>query len=94
MALARLLQACAEASESMLGVLCRAVSELQHSMDPLMTLNRDDVTEASLLRPVEEESDLPPPGRGDHPPGWGDWSSGVPGPALQHTKNLRFVEPA
>ena len=55
LALARVLQTCAEASAAKTGILYTAVRELQQCMSLLMTLNGDDVMEASLLRPVEEE---------------------------------------
>ena len=53
---ARALQACAEASGAKWGVQCRVIREFQQCMALLMTINRDDVMEASLLRPLEEES--------------------------------------
>ena len=48
LALARVLQACTEASRAKTCILCRTVRELQQCMAPLMTLNGDDVMEASL----------------------------------------------
>ena len=54
--LARVLQAYAEASGAKRGILCGAIRELQQCMVPLMTLNGDDVMEASLVRPADEES--------------------------------------
>ena len=64
-------------------------------MVPLMTINSDDVMEASLLGPVEGESGPSPNlevesillGEGDGP-------SGVPGPAPPRAKTSQFVEPA
>ena len=50
LALARVLHACAEASGAKPGVMCRDVRELQQCMAPLITINGDDVMEASLLR--------------------------------------------
>ena len=55
LALARVLQACAEASRAKQGMLSEAIRELQQCMALLMTINMDDVMEASLVRPVEEE---------------------------------------
>ena len=55
LALARVLQSCTEASGGKQGILCGAVRELQQCMASLMTINEDDVMEASLLRPFEEE---------------------------------------
>ena len=67
---ARALQACAEASRAKWGVLCRAIRELQQCMAPLMTINGDDVMEASLLRPVEEESGPVPTLQEEAAPSW------------------------
>ena len=50
LALAMELQACAEASGAMTGILCRAIRELQRCMAPFMILSEDDVMKASLLR--------------------------------------------
>ena len=52
MALARVLQACAEESGFLTGVLCDAVWELQRCMAPLLALNGDEIVEASLLSPI------------------------------------------
>ena len=69
LALVLALQACAETSRTKLGVLCRAVRELQQCMVPLMTIDRDDVMEASLLGQWRRNQDLPHPIRRGHPPG-------------------------
>ena len=56
LAVAQALQACTEESGAEWGVLCLAIRELQQCMAPLMTINGDDMMEASLLGAGEEES--------------------------------------
>ena len=64
-------------------------------MVPLMTLNGDDVVEAFLLRPTEEElRPSPTPEEETALLGKGDGPSGVPGPTPRHAEIPRFVEPA
>ena len=64
-------------------------------MAPLMTLNGDDVMEASLLRSVKEESGhSPTPEEETTLLGEGDGFSGAPGPAPLQGDIPRFVEPA
>ena len=55
LALAMVLQACADESGFPTGVLCDVAWELQWCMAPLLVLNGDKIFEASLLRPVEVE---------------------------------------
>ena len=94
LALARVLQACLEASRVEQGVLCGTVRELQLCMALLMTINRGDVMEASLLAPVEEKSGLSPtPEEEATLLGEGEGPSNAPAPAPQQVKNPRFVEP-
>ena len=60
-----------------------------------MTLNGDDVMEASLLRTAEEESGpSPTPEEETTLLGEGDGLSGAPGPASIQAEIPRFVEPA
>ena len=59
MALARVLQACAEKSGVPTGVLCDVVWELQWDMAPLLVLNGNKIVEASLLRPIWGECRTP-----------------------------------
>ena len=64
-------------------------------MAPLMTLNGEDIMEASLLRPAEEESGpFPTPEEGATLLGEGDGASGVPGPNPRHVEIPRFIEPS
>ena len=64
-------------------------------MAQLMTIHGDDVMEASLLRPVEEEAGCSPiPGEEAALLSEGDWSSGAQGPALIQVEISRSVEPA
>ena len=60
MALARVLQACAEESGSPSGVLCDVAQEIQWCMDPLLILNGNEIVEASLLRTVKGECGTSP----------------------------------
>ena len=80
--LARVLQACAEVFGTKWGILYRAIRELQQCMAPLVTINGDDVMEASMLRPVGEESG-PSPTLEEETTllGKGNGLSGIPGPA-------------
>ena len=95
LALARVLQACAETSWAKLGILSGAIRELQQYMALLMTINRDDVMEASLLRPIEEEA-----GPSSTPEekttllGEGNGLTGAPVPAALQAEIPRFIEPA
>ena len=60
-----------------------------------MTINGDNVMEASLLRPVEEESgSSPTPEEETILFGEGDGPSGVPGPAPLQVEISWFIEPA
>ena len=61
LALAHALQACAERSEMLTGILCDSAQELQKCMAPLMILSKDDIVKASLLKPTEEECETYPP---------------------------------
>ena len=61
LALAQALQAFAEASGAKPEVLCGAVRELQQCMAPSMAINGDEIMEASLLGPIEEEQRPPTP---------------------------------
>ena len=82
-----------EASRAKPGVLCRAVRELQQCIAPLMTINGDNVLEASLLRPVEEESEpSPTPEEETALLTRGDELSGAPGPTPQHAKDPKLIE--
>ena len=95
LALARVLQVCTEASRAKTGILCGAVRELQQCMVPLMTLNGDDVMEASLLRPADEElGPSPTPKEETSLMGEGDGPLGVAGPTPRYMEIPRFVEPA
>ena len=81
-ALTRALQTYTEVSRAQPGVLCGAVRELQQCMAPLMTIKGDDVMEASLLGPKEEEPGPSPTPEGEAAlPGMGDRTSGAAGPA-------------
>ena len=92
LALAWALQACTEASGSKTGILCEAARELQRCMSPLMTLNGDDVVEASLLRPIEEESGpFPTPEEGTTLLGEEDGPFGVSDPTPRHMEIPRFI---
>ena len=85
-------EACAEASKAKQGVLCRAVREFQQCMAPLMTINGDDIMEASPLRPVEEElGPSPTPEEETTLLAGRDGSSGAHSPAPQQVENLRFI---
>ena len=64
-------------------------------MAPLMTINGDDVMEASLLGPVEEQSGpSPTPEEEAILLCEGDGAPGAPGPAPPQAKISQFVEPA
>ena len=52
LALVQALQSCAERSGELTGVLCNMGWELQKCMAPLMSLNGDDIEEASFLEPM------------------------------------------
>ena len=81
LALAQALQAYAEASEAKTAILWGAARELKQCMAPLMTLSGDNVMEASLLRPAEEElGPSPTPEEETALLGEGDGPSEVPGP--------------
>ena len=70
MALARVLQACAEEPGSPTGVLCDAAQGLQRCMAPLLALNGNKIVEASLLGPIGRRTwNLPYTTRGSHSPG-------------------------
>ena len=64
-------------------------------MTPLMTLNGDDIVEASQLRPtVEEPGPSPTPEEEAALMGEEDEPSEVPGPTPRHSEIPRFVESA
>ena len=64
-------------------------------MSPLMTINGDDVMEASLLRPVKEESGpSPTPEEETTLLGKGNGLSGAQGPAPLQAEIPSFIEPA
>ena len=94
LALIQALQACAEALGAKTGILCETARELQQCMTPLMTLNGDDIVEASLLGLTREE-----PGPSSTPEeeaallGKEDEPSEVPGSIPRHLEIPRFVEP-
>ena len=92
LALARVLQVCTDASGAKPGVLCRAVRELQQYMALLMTINGDNVMEASLLGPVEEEPRPPTPKEEATLLGGGARTSGDSSPVPQQGKNARCTE--
>ena len=95
LALAQALQACNEASGAKRGILCKAARELQQCMAPLMTLNGDNIVEASLLRPTREElGSSPSPEEEVVLLGKEDGPLAVPDPTPTHVEIPRFVEPA
>ena len=95
LALAQALQVCTEVSVAKTGILCEAARELQQCMAPLMTLNGDDVVEASLLRPTGKElGPSPTPEEKTTLLGKEDGSSEKPRPTLRHSEIPRLVEPA
>ena len=73
LALAQVLQICAEESGVPTGILCELEWELQKWMAPLMTLCGDDIVKASLLKPIGEEHRTPLLSGGrSHSPRWGN----------------------
>ena len=93
LAIARVLQACAEASRVKSGVLCGAVRKFQLCMVLLMTINGDDVMETSLLGLVEEAPGPSPTLEEESALlGEGARTAGAPGPASQQVKSARYVE--
>ena len=60
MALAWVLPACTEESGFLAGVLCDSAWELQKCMAPLLAHSRDEIVEASILRPIGEEHGTSP----------------------------------
>ena len=58
--LAQALQCCAESLGTPPRVLCDAAWELQRCMVPLMHLNRAEIVEASLLRPISKGPRMSP----------------------------------
>ena len=60
LALASVLQCCAEQSGMPPGVLCNAALDLQRCMVPLMHLEGDEIVEASLLGPTYDRPRMSP----------------------------------
>ena len=89
LAMAWALQTWAEASGNKTGILCEAARELQQCMAPLMTLNGDNIVEASLVRLTWEElGSSPTPEEEPTLLSKDDELSEVPGPTPDTWKSL------